>query len=99
MSDDRHWLRKAWDFIMKSKCPECNKSGGREIKRNLISSSDHIGTTMRRESHFDNQKRFTGSTYRPVSVTIRTETYDVYYRCDYCGFEWSKIKKLTSPLT
>jgi len=97
-TDNRNWLKKMWDLITKSKCPECNKSGGQEIKRNLISTSDHIGTTMRRESHYDKNNRFTGSTYRPISVTIQTKTYNVFYRCDYCGYEWSKNKKLTSPI-
>jgi hypothetical protein len=95
MTGKRHLLRKMWDFLSKSRCPNCDKSGGRKTDRIVIDSSDHIETKMQLESHYDSKGKGTGSTHRRVQVTMRTEIYEQGYRCDYCGYEWKKIKETT----
>jgi hypothetical protein len=95
MTDDRSWRRKIWDFLTKAKCTECKKSGGVKTDERLVKASDHIETIVQHESHYDSKNHYTGETRRPVQVTMRTETLDQYYRCDYCGHEWRRRKKYT----
>ena len=89
-TDNRNLLKKAWDFITKAECPKCKKSGGQKTHRKFIKAFDDLETVPYELEHTNKKGHYIGSTYGEEQVVIRTEIYNIYYRCDYCGHKWHK---------
>ena len=46
MADNRGFFQKAFDFMTKARCPSCQKSGGRETRRDVLDVREHVETVM-----------------------------------------------------
>jgi len=76
------------------KCPSCKKKFAREtVGKELIDVDEGYETVTRTDTIRDSSGDTIGTVDRDEQVHMIYETYKIYYKCIFCGFQWSEIKK------
>ena len=76
------------------KCPSCKKKFAMKgVGKELIDVDEGYETVTRTDTIRDSRGDTIGTVDRDEQVHMIYETYKVYYKCIFCGFQWSEIKK------
>jgi hypothetical protein len=63
------------------------------VGKELIDVDEGYETVTRTDTIRDSRGDTIGTVDRDEQVHMIYETYKVYYKCIFCGFQWSEIKK------
>ena len=87
----RWQIPKRREITLREACPKCFGERSRRLVRIDDLGHEHsVRTIEKRVDHYDQDHHFTGSTYQPVQVTVRTDRKLAVFECLNCEHQWSE---------